>query len=461
MGLILLLLLGDFLFWQQHVGLSLALFSLAVTLVASHGSPLRLRLVALSISLAGALPVVDYVLPLSVAFLLAGLISSVVVLARADHGRGACTFILHLADFLIALPDRWLFALRGLLRPFAARGPGPGRAVAHRDRGTRGRGLRDWAFPLGGSLIFLALILEANPLLLQLGRETLDPWTLILRVCFWAGLALMILPFLSRRPAAKMAHLPAWRVLQLPGLNPRSVLRALILFNLLIGLQILSDASILIGGASLPAGMNFSEYAHRGAWPLLATAMLAGGFTLAARPFLQEHRALRPLLLLWLVQNILLSGAAALRLDHYIDAYGLTFLRLYALIWMGLVGFSLMLMAWQVLAMRSNSWVVIRLFCAALSVLYASSFINFAALIAAQNLSRDRIDIPYICDLGPQAAAEVRLAAHRRPEAALLTSYCAAGRAPKIRGWRDWGFRNADVLHKLALQQAQAEGEAG
>lgn len=70
--------------------------------------------------------------------------------------------------------------------------------------------------------------------------------------------------------------------------------------------------------------MSHAEYAHRGAYPLLATAMLAGSFAMAARPFWAEHRLIRPLLLFWLAQNLALCGAAALRLDLYIAAYGQT-----------------------------------------------------------------------------------------------------------------------------------------
>ena len=58
--------------------------------------------------------------------------------------------------------------------------------------------------------------------------------------------------------------------------------RSLILFNALFALQTGLDLAYLWGGANLPDGMSHAEYAHRGAYPLIATALLAAGFVLIA-----------------------------------------------------------------------------------------------------------------------------------------------------------------------------------
>ena len=42
------------------------------------------------------------------------------------------------------------------------------------------------------------------------------------------------------------------------------------------------DFVYLWGGKTLPDGMSYAEYAHRGAYPLIATALLAGAFVLVA-----------------------------------------------------------------------------------------------------------------------------------------------------------------------------------
>lgn len=154
----------------------------------------------------------------------------------------------------------------------------------------------------------------------------------------------------------------SWRAGERPvlGLNSGSVLRALLLFNGFLFVQSALDISLLIAGGAVPQGMSHASYAHRGADPLLGTAMLAGAFALVARPFSATQPALKPLLLIWLAQNILLTASAALRLELYIDTFGLTYLRLHALIWMRLVAAGLAMVVWQVLGKRSTPWFLLR-----------------------------------------------------------------------------------------------------
>ncbi len=116
--------------------------------------------------------------------------------------------------------------------------------------------------------------------------------------------------------------------------------RSLILFNALFALQSGLDLVYLWGGANLPDGMSHAEYAHRGAYPLIVTALLAAGFVLVAmRPGgpAEQSRLIRPLVLAWIAQNILLVISSIFRLDLYVAAFSLTYLRLAAFIWMLLV----------------------------------------------------------------------------------------------------------------------------
>nr|WP_280526934.1 ATP-binding protein [Rhizobium ruizarguesonis] len=63
-------------------------------------------------------------------------------------------------------------------------------------------------------------------------------------------------------------------------LGHASLLRSPLLFNALFAVQTLLDLVYLWGGADLPDHMSHAEYAHRGAYPLIATALLAAGFIL-------------------------------------------------------------------------------------------------------------------------------------------------------------------------------------
>jgi len=396
LALLILVLLGDFLLWDLSPGIALVLFAAAVLAVsgARHWGWFAV----------GALPAIDLVQPLSVGFLLAGM-----VLAKVGP-RGALGFLRHLPR----VRPGWRVQL------------GPGL-------------WRNWAFPLGGSLVLVSLLGQANPLIAR--ALTPDLGDLPLRLAFWAGLALAVLPFLAAPP-------PEWhpRAPNLPGLglNAGSVLRALVLFNLALGAQMAFDLQVVLSGP--PPGISLATFAHRGAYPLLATALLAGAFALAARPFLNENNLIRPLLILWLVQNIALTGSAALRLQSYVQAWGLSYLRVHAAIWMGLVALGLALCLWQVLRGHPNGWMLRRTAALGLGTLYVCGFVNFAGVIAAENLSRPDPDFYYICGLGPMAAAA--LAAHGWSDA------CSA--PPRIDHWQEWGFRGWSVAHRVAAHEDPA-----
>lgn len=450
-GLLSLVALADWLFWHHQPGVSLAVFAGAILAVASADiRPRRaLRRPAFLLLLAAA-PVIDHVQPLSVTFLALGLAAALIWTRR--FGLSPDDMAAGVLAFLYRLPGRWLAPLspRHGLIVRALQGT--------RERGLVQRLLRDWAFPLAGGLVLIALMMQANPVLARLLSLDLDLWTIVSRALFWIGMALFITPFLAR-DLPEPVRLPGARFLPMawPGLNPASVLRALVLFNAVVGVQTGADVSILTFGAALPEGMSMAEYAHRGAYPLLATALLAGGFALAARPFLAEHRAIRPLLLLWLLQNVVLCGAAMLRLEHYIDAFGLTYMRLYALIWMGLVAAGLGLVAVQVLRARPNTWLVTRCSALGLATLYVCSFLNFAQLIAAQNLARPAFDADYVCSLGPMAHGAYRAAVAARPYlGSQPLDRCAILFPPRVEGWRDWGFRSWQVS-RYAASVARAE----
>jgi hypothetical protein len=437
--LVALVLLADSLFYDRTPGISLALFTAAVFAASGALSGWRGAVGGpAALLLAASLPVVDYVQTLSVFFWAAGLIVSLVWIRAEDR---SVTHILGGAGRLLrAVPVK---AAKDLLVNLRQRS---GRAAGH---GASRRWLRSWAFPTGGVLVLVTLLADANPILSDwIDRAInvdLDLEALVERTLFWFGVGLMLWPLLTVAPAGSAPSGPAAvgaeRGFHLPGLNPQSVANALVLFNLVMAAQTTMDIGYLWGGAVLPGGLSHAEYAHRGAYPLLATALLAGGFALAARPWLEERRALMPLMALWLGQNVLLCLSAGYRLRLYVDAFGLTYLRIHAGIWMGLVAIGLALIGWQIWRRHSNGWLMARTAGLGLLVLYLCSFINFAGLIARQNLARPNYDdMIYICELGPLAAAGIRASGRAVP--------CDPGR-PEIDGWRDWGFRKWQVNRYL------------
>lgn len=451
---------ADVLFWRHTPGLSLPVFAMAVFAAAAVGQPwrsVRWPLVLLGIAV---LPAIEYVQLLSVLFLAAGLLAAIAWI-HMPQTRRLGEIARRAAQLGLQMPLKGLRDLKSGLKQ--ARNTEP------TGRRTLSGALRTWGVPIGGTAVLIGLLLDANPILADWTAHAfdldIDVIDLTSRALFWAGIAAILWPLVSAAettslPTPPMADRPIRRPFA-PGLNAGSVLRALVLFNLVLGVQTVMDAALLWGEGQLPEGMSYAEYAHRGAYPLVAAALLAGGFALAARPFLDESRLLRPLVLLWLVQNVLLCLSSAKRLDLYVDAFGLTYLRVYVMIWIAVVGIALSLTAWQIWKRRANSWLLLRYTLLGVGVLYLSSFVNFAQVIARHNLDTgDRpLDWIYLASL-PDLVNPTVLASDAYADLEHPVYRAMFALPDPIDGWRDWGFRRWRV--EASIPQAEpkeAEGE--
>jgi hypothetical protein len=256
----------------------------------------------------------------------------------------------------------------------------------------------------------------------------------------------------------------------------KAMTRSLILFNALFALQSGLDLVYLWGGASLPDGMSHAEYAHRGAYPLIVTALLAAGFALVAmRPGgpAEHSRLIRPLVLAWIGQNILLVISSIFRLDLYVAAFALTYLRLAAFIWMALVAAGLLLILIQILLTRPNSWLVAANAAMLAFVLYGCCFINAPWLVASYNVEHCRevggtgpnLDLQYLASLGAQSLPP--LEAHLKEFPGIFV-YSLAFRMSEDRNffeypgnWRAWGFRTWRLERYFANKSWLNPGNSG
>lgn len=273
-----------------------------------------------------------------------------------------------------------------------------------RVRRRRGRGwagiramLPVVALPVAGSAVILILFAAANPVIEQLLSALALPEIsaeTVARIVLW--IFLFTISWCLLRPRLLKRLLPTFDGrgdLALPGVSVASVRLSLIAFNLLFALQNLLDIAYLWGLVPLPDGMTLADYAHRGAYPLIATALLAALFVLVTlRPGSSTAAipVIRWLVLLWIGQNIFLVVSSMQRTMDYVEAYSLTELRIAALVWMALVAIGLALICWRLLRDRSASWLINANIAAAGLVLSTSCFMDFGEMAAWWNVRHAR-----------------------------------------------------------------------
>jgi hypothetical protein len=141
------------------------------------------------------------------------------------------------------------------------------------------------ALPLVGGATFLGLFASANPLIGWAFSQIVlpDPWATIWRTLF--GLCELITIWASLRPSpyttgpSRFADRSIGTVFE-PGAV--TLILSLVTFNTIFAVENVLDIVFLSSGAGLPSGVTMADYAHRGAYSLIVTALLAGVFVLLA-----------------------------------------------------------------------------------------------------------------------------------------------------------------------------------
>jgi hypothetical protein len=430
---------GDLLFWRVGLGLNAALFVLLLlALMLAAGRPGLSRRdggTVATLGLLAALPLVEEPTPLALT-LAALYLALASVTSRQGWTRSLGETARRVVLFGVRAPFQALLDLR---RCLAARRPGPGDPAG---RGWAGR----WVGPLLLTLLFLLLLTAANPVIARaLGDvgnavsralEGIDPARVAAWLAFGAGAWALL------RVRVPCPRAPRGTTLAAAGPRTDTVVRCLALCNVLFLVQNVLDLRFLWLGGALPAGMTFAEYAHRGAYPLVATAILAGVFALFAFPAGGEasgRRGARALVLLFLLQNAFLTLCALQRLHLYVEAYDLTRLRVAAAAWMLLVLFGLLTILWRILRHRTRRWLVGVNLAALFVLLEAGSLLRVDAFVATYNVRHARemgghggpVDLGYLAELGPDALPALERLAREATDVAVRDR--AARRATTLR----------------------------
>lgn len=464
--------LADFLFVWRLPGVSLGLFALAGIAAVALTRPALLKErrggLALAAATAFALILVDRPGPL--AWLLFSLSLTVAVLsARTPSGetvwgwmqrlvvQGAVSLAGPLLDLIR------LSRLRQRLRQ-GRKGLPAGALVAR------------LLMPVIGGAVFLALFASANPLISDfISRLALPPLgdDFIPRALFWGVVLIAVWSVMRPRGLRKTIALPTRKLAQPSAAMTTSVTWSLIVFNAVFALQNGLDLAFLWSGAPLPGDTTLADYAHRGAYPLIATALLAGLFVLIAlQPGSDTARRplVRRLVVLWIAQNMLLVASSLLRTADYIEAYALTRFRIAAMVWMVLVGLGLLLICWRMLRDKSAHWLINANVFAALGVLTVISAVDLGAVAAAWNVRHARevggrgveLDLGYLRQLGDPALVSLVRLEQGSDDPRLIDRVAAvrtrvmADMTARQSEWCSWTWRNQRRLNTVqALAKAR------
>ncbi|MEO7222299.1 MAG: DUF4173 domain-containing protein [Devosia sp.] len=471
-----LIVAGDILLWNQQPGISLFIFfcCLIAGVLALHpqrfgeGRTVILFLVAL-------LSVVPFIETLSPWALLTA-------------QGGLTLLVLGISSQLPRFED-WggAFTRFGVLAPVRLIGDGF-RAIGEGGRRkVGGRFLRAaavWLVPLFFAAVFALLFSAANPVVemglraIRLDKllDLLDP----ARIFIWGFVAVSAWPFLVPK-LLNWTPLPQMQGPALPraeGLlfGHDAIRNSLIVFNAMFALQTAMDLMFLWGGVRLPDGMSHAEYAHRGAYPLIVTAILAGAFVLAAMrrngPG-ETSPLIRNLVYLWIAQNIWLVISSLLRLKLYVEEFHLSEMRVAAGIWMILVAIGLALIVARIALNRPNKWLVMCNLAALSLTFWIAAVIDIKSVIAFYNVRHAyevtghgvRLDYYYMSELGPAAipALDEYLTTAKLPNSdmsilrqelasrVIYANFATKDVHPFAEDWREWTWRS-DRLQQYLLQ---------
>lgn len=456
-----LVVLADAFFVWHQPGSTLGLFALAwlAALILARPGLLRERRALAAVIAAAALALVMVDRPAPLTWVLFALATAVAVLsARVRSGEPAWAW----GQRLVVMGVAGLVGpLLDLFRPSRFK--------------RRRKGLSPVAvmgllvMPVVGGAIFLALFAAANPLISDffagLSGPALTPDGFA-RAILWGVVAVMTWSALRPRWRRRLIALPTRGAARPSPALTTSITWSLVVFNAVFALQNGLDIAFLWSGAPLPGDMGLADYAHRGAYPLIVTALLAGLFVLIAlQPGSDTAKRplVRRLVVVWVAQNIVLVASSLLRTADYIESYALTRFRIAAMLWMVLVGIGLLLICWRMLRDRSAHWLIDANVRVALAVLAMVSVIDLGAAAAAWNVRHARevggrgveLDLGYLRGLGAPALVSLVELEQTTDDPGLRDRAAAVRRevlADVRRGqgeWRGWIWRDQRRLDRV------------
>lgn len=416
----LLVLLGDFLFWNQAPGVSLAIFiaALAAALVAGNWAVARtprtgITLLLIAVSAWQTAMEISFANLAVVLALLAILVADLRYLhLPAGWARWSESFIAWAAAI-----GRWPWLVRAVQeQPLAA-----GQNLALGQKAGRLLAMIVPAAVL--TVVFIAIFTAGNSIFQQFFHQALDRFSAMLtgfdfdvgRVFFWLFLATGCLAFIRPRDGAATPRpwaqpLGEWRRgdAGIAFWQSTIILAAL---NVLFFAVVTIDVIYLWQRAAPPAGIEPRSYLYDGIYSLITATVLSGvvlTFLFQQPAEVAGRRSLRVLAVVWIAQNCFLIAGVFLRLKLFLDVADMTEKRVYVACFLLLVTVGFALLCGHVLRGRLASQLIWRNVVATFCLFFILQFLNVPDWVARQNCARAAatggaygINVPYNMNLGP------------------------------------------------------------
>ncbi|MBC9718345.1 DUF4173 domain-containing protein [Streptomyces sp. TRM66268-LWL] len=186
----------------------------------------------------------------------------------------------------------------------------------------------------------------------------------------------------------------------------------LVVLNLLFAVFNVIQLAVLFGGykAALKDGLTYSEYARQGFWQLLfatllTLAVIAVALRWSPRDGQRDRTLVRAVLGTLCVMTLIVVASALRRMQMYVDAYGLTRLRISVTameLWLGLV--IVLIMAAGVWGAR---WLPRAVIASAAGGVLVFGLVSPDGMVAEQNVQRyldtKKFDVYYVSGLSADA----------------------------------------------------------
>jgi hypothetical protein len=332
--------------------------------------------------------------------------------------------------------------------------------------------------------LFALLLAGADPIFASWRDELariLATWSFIPRTIFFCALLIVVLgaySFAARSSASRAlpfdrnsTDVSGNRWL---GATERLILISAVtaLFWLFIAVQL----SYLFGNVPTMPGsdMTFAEYARKGFGELTVVATCSVILILVSERYgkVNGHAGkVRALTTALLLAVLILLASAFHRVSLYEAAYGFTVARLYAQVYMTVLGAALLALAEGVLRTLDTRALFRRVFSIAVLAFLLLVFWNHEGWIASANIDRyattGKLDVLYLTrDLSPNAIPVAVSSLKTLPEPArtqlhdAIVARYGTGRRLHVDRWFEWNYRRTQAraaLASIGLPQPTAE----